>query len=177
MWGTAWDHRASPPPPTVSGDEAPVVPTPGEPPGSVPSWERKPVAVLALELTWPEVAEHDAARYEPWTASRRWEQAIVEKMRGFGGLILQCSPALVLVAFGMPHTLEQLPQRAVQAALMLRQLVTATPVGEVSPALRQAVHWGQLLVDVAARDPTGQVLPSGDTLTRPVRLLGHTAAG
>ena len=91
--------------------------------------------------------------------------------------MLQRSPSLLLVAFGMPHTLEQLPQRAVQAALVLRQLVAATPAGEVCPELRQAVHWGPLLVDVEAHDPTGQVLALGDTLTRPVRLLGHTAPG
>jgi two-component system response regulator AtoC len=142
-----------------------------------PSWERKPVAVLALELTWPVPVEGDSPRYEPWTATRRWEQVISEKLQGFDGVLLQRSPSLLLVAFGMPHTLEQLPQRAVQAALVLQQLVAAAPAGEGGPELRQAVHWGQLLVDVAARDPTAQVLAIGDTLTRPVRLLGHTAPG
>jgi tetratricopeptide (TPR) repeat protein len=39
------------------------------------------------------------------------------------------------------------------------------------------VHWGLLMVDVAARNPMAQVLAIGDTLTRPVRLLGHTAPG
>jgi AAA ATPase domain len=56
-------------------------------------------------------------------------------------------------------------------------LVTTTSTGESAPELRHSVHWGQLLVDVAVRDPTGQVLAIGDTLARPVRLLGHTAPG
>ena len=101
----------------------------------------------------------------------------MEKVQGFDGVLLQRSPSLFLVAFGVPHTLEQLPQRAVQAALALRQVVAATPAGGLCPELRQAVHWGPLVVDVEARDPMGQVLAIGDTLPRPVRLLGHTAPG
>jgi tetratricopeptide (TPR) repeat protein len=65
----------------------------------------------------------------------------------------------------------------VRVALVLRQLVTAPPAGEFYPELRQAVHWGLLVVDVEAAEPTGQVLALGDTLTRPVRLLGHTEPG
>jgi DNA-binding NtrC family response regulator/tetratricopeptide (TPR) repeat protein len=156
------------------GDEAVAF---SPPPISAPSWEQKPVAVLVLELSWPVPAEGESPRYEPWTVTSRWQQLIVEKLQGFDGVLLQRSPSLLLVAFGMPHTLEQLPQRAVQAALVLRQLVAATPAGEVCPELRQAVHCGPLLVDVEAHDPTGQVLALGDTLTRPVRLLGHTAPG
>ena len=133
--------------------------------------------MLALELTWPVPAEGEAPRYEPWTATRRWEQTIVEKVQGFDGVLLQRSPSLFLVAFGVPRTLEQLPQRAVQAALALRQVVDATPAGGLCPQLRQAVHWGPLVVDVEARDSMGQLLAIGDTLARPVQLLGHTAPG
>jgi DNA-binding NtrC family response regulator/tetratricopeptide (TPR) repeat protein len=142
-----------------------------------PNWEQKPVAMLAIELSWPVAADGESPRYEPWTVSRRWEQAIVEKVQGFGGILLQRSPSLLLAVFGLPYTLEQLPQRAVQAALALRQLLAATPAGEGGPELRQAVHWGLLMVDVTARDPMAQVLAIGDTLARPVRLLGHTAPG
>ncbi len=166
-----------PHPPVLPRDGELFVSTPGEPRASVPSLEQKPVAVLALELTWPVPAEGEAPRYEPWTATRRWEQTIVEKVQGFDGVLLQRSPSLFLVAFGVPRTLEQLPQRAVQAALALRQVVDATPAGGLCPQLRQAVHWGPLVVDVEARDSIGQLLAIGDTLARPVRLLGHTAPG
>ena len=40
-----------------------------------------------------------------------------------------------------------------------------------------AVHLGQVLVDVQASDPTAQLLPLGETLSLPVRLLGHAAPG
>jgi hypothetical protein len=43
--------------------------------------------------------------------------------------------------------------------------------------VRQAVHWGQVLVDVGASDPTARVLPIEETLAEPVRLLGQAAPG
>ena len=167
----------APPAPISPEREAALEPPPGEPRALVPSWEQKPVAVLAIELTWPVAVAGEVPRYEPWTATRRWEQAILEKVQGFGGVPLQRSPSLLLVAFGVPETLEQLPQRAVQTALVLRRLLAATPAGECVPELRQAVHWGQLLVDVAADDPTTRVLSVGETLAQPVRLLDRATPG
>jgi transcriptional regulator with AAA-type ATPase domain/predicted ATPase len=141
-----------------------------------PAWEQKPVAVLAIEVTWPAAVEPDALHYEAWTAHARWEHTVLEKVQGFGGVILQRGPALLLVAFGLPHTLEQLPHRAVQTALGIRQMTTVEPAaGERAPRpmVRQAVHWGQVLADVGASDPTARVLPIAETLAEPVRLLGQ----
>jgi tetratricopeptide (TPR) repeat protein len=170
-------ESTAPPAPISPQREASFILPPAGLRDSVQSWEQKPVAVLALDLTWPATARGIGPRYEPWTTTQRWEQAIMEKVEGFNGMLLQRSPSLLLIAFGIPETLEQLPQRAVQAALVVRQLVAATPAGECCPELRQAVYWGPLVVDVEAHDPTGQVLALGDSLARPVRLLGHTLPG
>jgi DNA-binding NtrC family response regulator/predicted ATPase len=148
-----------------------------EAPTQAHGWEQKPVAVLAIEVTWPTATDHEALHYEPWTVTAHWEQAIVEKLQGFGGVVLQRSPSLLTVTFGVPQTQEQLPQRAVQAALALRQLVAEAPKREPHPELRLAVHWGQLRIDVQARDPTERVLAIGETLALPVRLLGQAASG
>ena len=142
-----------------------------------PVWEQKSVAVLAIELTFPIAPQGEAATDEPGTAASRWEEALVAKVQGFGGVLLQRSPSLLLVAFGMPQTLEQLPQRAVQAALTLQALVSDGSDGEPCPELIQAVQWGQFLVDVSASDSTARLLPLGETLALPVRLLGHAVAG
>jgi tetratricopeptide (TPR) repeat protein len=40
-----------------------------------------------------------------------------------------------------------------------------------------AVHWGQVVVDTGASDPPTHLLPVGDTLTRPGRLLGYAEPG
>jgi DNA-binding NtrC family response regulator/tetratricopeptide (TPR) repeat protein len=152
-------------------EEEPAPAPPGALPAVASGAEQKPVAVLAIELTFPEPA---GPAYEPWTAARRWEQALVEKVRGFGGTLVQQGPALLLVAFGLPRTLEQLPQRAIQTALALRHLAVESEPG---PTLRQAAHWGPVLVDVPARAPAQGLLPRGDTLALPVRLLGQAGPG
>jgi hypothetical protein len=103
-------------------DASSLATTPANAPA--PSWEQKPVAVLAIELTFPWHAGLEAIGYEPWTMAHSWEQRIVEKVRGFGGMLIQRSPSLLLVAFDVPQVVEQLPQRAVQAALALRHLAT-----------------------------------------------------
>ena len=100
------------------------------------------------------------------------------KVQGFGGVLLQRSPSLLLVAFGMPQTLEQFPRaRAVQAALTLQTLVAEGSDGEPCPELRQAVHWGQLLVDVSASDPSARLLSLGEVLALPECGCGHAVAG
>ena len=138
------------------------------------------MSVLAMTITFPEPTEPEALRDEPWTAAAHWEQGIVEKVSGFGGVFLQRSPALFLAVFGIPRTLEQLPQRAAHAALAIRQLTSKATVSHektACPTVRLAVHGGMVLVDTHARDATARVLPVGETLTLPVRLLGCAAPG
>ena len=142
-----------------------------------PVWEQKSVAVLAIECTFPKTPQGKTATDGQGTAASRWEEALVAKVQGFGGVLLQRSPSLLLVVFGIPQTLEQLPQRAVQAALTLQTLVAEGSGGEPGPELRQAVHGGRLLVDVSASDPTARLLQLGEVLALPVRLLGHAVAG
>jgi DNA-binding NtrC family response regulator/predicted ATPase len=158
----------------------PMLPVQTTSPIATPGWEEKRVAVLAIEVTWPVGSVAGSTRFEPWTITTHWDQRIAERLQGFGGTILQRTPSLYLVAFGLPQALEQLPQRAVQAALVLRRLVVeagAGEAGEPSPTVRQAIHWGQLLVDVQAPDPAARLLAVGETLALPVRLLGAAAPG
>jgi two-component system, NtrC family, response regulator AtoC len=152
-------------------------PAPERPTTPSSTWEHKPVTVLAIELTFPLRVEDESAVFVPWTTASRWEQALVAKVQGFGGVVLQRSPSLLLVAFGIPRTLDQLQQCAVQAALALRQLVAEGAQGESCPALRLVLHWGEVLVDVQASDPTAQLRVLGETFAWPVRLLGQTAPG
>jgi DNA-binding NtrC family response regulator/class 3 adenylate cyclase len=149
-------------------------------PALAPAWEQKPMVVLAIDVTWPEAMKHHAPRVEPWTLAMRWRQTIAEKIQGFGGRIVQPVPALLIAVFGLPQTLEQMPQRAVQATLTIRhQLADAwsPDSGQPGPEVRMAIHLGQVLVDGQASDPAAQLLPLGETLSLPVRLLGHAAPG
>ncbi len=143
------------------------------------TWEQKTVAVLVLEVTWPEAAGRESSSYEPWTEISRWEKAVVDKVQGFGGDLLQRTPALLTWVFGLPRPLEQLPQRAVHSALAIRQmaLAAAAPDLPTCPEVRLAVHLGAVQVDSQVSVPTARVLAVRDTLALPIRLLGQAAAG
>jgi DNA-binding NtrC family response regulator/tetratricopeptide (TPR) repeat protein len=155
--------------------------TPADLPPEAPrsAWEQKPVVVLALELTWPQEATGAAGPYEPWTEAVRWEQAIIDKVQGFGGVLLPRTPALLTWVFGVPQALEQLPQRAVHAALAVRQMVTEASGGALAggPTLRLAAHLGAVQVPTQATDPLARLVGVGATLAVPVRLLGQAEPG
>jgi transcriptional regulator with AAA-type ATPase domain/tetratricopeptide (TPR) repeat protein/class 3 adenylate cyclase len=144
------------------------------------AWEQKPVVVLVIDVTWPEAVDHRAQHVEPWTLATRWQQTLAKTLRGFGGYIVQHASAPLTIIFGIPQTLEQMPQRAVQAALAIRHYVAegrAADSGRPCPEVRMAIHLGQGLVDVHAGDPTSRLLPLGEMLSLPVRLLGYAAPG
>ncbi|MGH8067256.1 MAG: sigma 54-interacting transcriptional regulator [Candidatus Entotheonellia bacterium] len=144
-----------------------------------PAWERKPVAVLALELTWLVDADFESFRYDPWTERMRWEQVIGDKVQGFGGMLVQRTASRLVWVFGVPQVLEQLPQRAVHSALAIRQMVVDASAPDLPPCptVHLAVHLGAVRVDMQASDPTAHVLDVGDTLALPVRLLGQVEPG
>jgi DNA-binding NtrC family response regulator/class 3 adenylate cyclase len=146
----------------------------------VSAWEQKPIVVLALDVTWPEAMHRHTPHADPWTLARRWHQTVAEKIQGFGGHIVQSAPAPLTAVFGVPQTLEQMPQRAVQAALAIRHQLAENHAADnrlPGPAVRMAVHLGEVLVDVQASDPTARLLPMEETLSLPVRLLGHATPG
>jgi DNA-binding NtrC family response regulator/tetratricopeptide (TPR) repeat protein len=161
------------------GRDAAPAPRPLEtagPPSTAPEvWEPKAVAVLSLAVAFPEGGETTGADFEPWTAMLRWERSVAERIEGFGGVFLQRSPSRLTAVFGIPRALEQTALRAVQAALSIQR--TAAQVRSARPEVCAAVHAGEVHVDVGAENPTARLLPIGDTLSLPERLLGHTAPG
>jgi predicted ATPase len=77
------------------------------------------------------------------------------KVQGFGGVLLQRTAPPLMAVFGLPQTLDQLPQRAVQTALAIRQLVAEAEAAarhEPVPAVRQALHLGMLLIEGQAHE-------------------------
>lgn len=176
--GTGDGHRATSP----AG--SPSEPGAGEPSPAAsesspaPSlWEQKTVAVLTIDLTWPDSPEPGLPVHEPWTEAERWERVIREKLEGFGGTLLQQSPALRIWVFGIPRGLEQLPERLVHGALAIGHLVAGLTPRQRAPEVRIAAHIGAMFVDPAAANPARQALPAGETLSLPVRLLGDAGPG
>jgi predicted ATPase len=147
---------------------------------SLAGWEHKPVALLAITMHWPLTAPTALASGEPSACIGRWEQRLRDLVAEFGGYVMQYLSSFCLVTFGIPLALERMPQRAVQTALAIRHLTTATApdtADALSPVVRFAVHLGTLSVDVEAKDPTADLRPLGETLALPVHLSGQAHAG
>lgn len=157
--------REPPPAAAVAPVAAAAVPEPS-------AWEQKPVAVLALSFTF--AADPRVPSYEPWTAARRWRRAIADRIAGVGGVVVAETASRCLALFGAPRALEQAPQRAAQAAL---SLCRAAAADATAPALRAAVHVGEVRLDAAAAEPTAGLFPIGDVFSLAERLLGHAGAG
>jgi class 3 adenylate cyclase len=79
------------------------------------------------------------------------------------------------VVFALPEGVAQLSQRAVQAALAIRQLGRAARFtdGARCPEVRIGVHVGAVLVEGQAQDLRTRLVAVGETLALPVRLLGQ----
>ena len=117
----------------------------------------------ALEVTWPEGSGLEPWQYDPWTVAAHWAQALVDKVQGFGGVLVQRTASLLIWVFGVPQALEQLPQRAVHSALAIRQMAVAPTAGMPPyPEIRLAVHLGAVRVDSQAPDPVAHLLAVGE---------------
>ncbi len=170
-------HRAPAPPPRCRGRASRRARTAPPQDTTAPAWEQKHAAVVAIEVTWPEPGPGETPSYEPWTEAARWERAIAEKLGGLGGVPLRAGPTLMLWAFGVPRAVDQLQERAVQGALAVREIVASVAAPELPPRMRIAVHSGPVLVDPRAADPDRQVLPIGDTVSLPLRLIAEAMPG
>lgn len=159
---------------TPALSKAPVaVAAPPLPGPRLARWEQKPVAVLIIAMTWP-AATADAT-YDPWTAANRWQRAIVDRIQGFGGHLVEQSHSRFVAVFGVPRALEQMSQRASHAAIAIQRSVAQA--GLPRPAVLAVLHVGEARIDTAANDPLARLLPIGDTFTLADRLLGHAGAG
>jgi DNA-binding SARP family transcriptional activator/class 3 adenylate cyclase len=153
--------------PARSGDEAGVTPSseeaPAEPsrqPADPGSAERKLVIVLFAEVDEP---AGDADERDPEDVSTMLDRNL-ERMRaeiaGFGGCVEHAIGGTTMAVFGVPQTREDDPERAVRAALAIRDALS----GGVE--LRVAVATGEALVTPGA----GPTRVAGDLVTTCAKL-------
>jgi DNA-binding NtrC family response regulator/tetratricopeptide (TPR) repeat protein len=139
----------------------------------IAQWEQKPIAVVIMSMTLPPLTS--GATYDPWTAASRWQRAIVDRIEGFGGHVVQESHSRFVAVFGVPRALEQMSQRASHAVVAIQQSMTHATGPR--PTMHAVIHVGEARIDAAAQDPLARLLPIDDTFTLPDRLLGHAGAG
>jgi class 3 adenylate cyclase len=129
--------------------------------------ERKTVTVLFADLVGftsraEQMDPEDVrALLEPYHAKLRSE------LERFGGRVEKFIGDAVMALFGAPAAHEDDPERAVRAALAIRDWVREQ---EEDLQLRIAVNTGEVLVSLSARPERGEAMASGDAVNTTARL-------
>jgi class 3 adenylate cyclase len=90
------------------------------------------------------------------------------ELERFGGTVEKFIGDAVMAVFGAPIAHEDDPERAVRAALAIRDWATE----EADLDLRIAVNTGEALVDVGAQPSAGEAMVAGDVVNSAARLQG-----
>ncbi len=96
----------------------------------------------------------------------------------FGGTVEKFIGDAVMAVFGAPVAHEDDPERAVRAALAIRDAIAELNESEAAPQLRVriAVNTGEALVAVGARPSEGEPIAAGDVVNTAARLQAAAPA-
>jgi class 3 adenylate cyclase len=135
--------------------------------------ERKVVSVLFADLVgFTSRAEQLDPEDVRAVLAPYWARLRTELER-FGGAVEKFIGDAVMALFGAPTTREDDPERAVRAALAIRDW--AREAGDLQ--VRIAVTTGEALVLLGARPSEGEGMASGDVVNTAARLQSHARGG
>jgi len=102
-----------------------------------------------------------------------------DELESFGGVVEKFVGDAVMAVFGAPTAHGDDPERAVRAALAVRDAVTG--LNEEQPELelriRGAVNTGEAVVTLSARPSLGEAMVAGDVVNTASRLQQHAPVG
>jgi class 3 adenylate cyclase len=102
-----------------------------------------------------------------------------DELESFGGVVEKFVGDAVMAVFGAPTSHGDDPERAVRAALAVRDAVAA--LNEEQPELelriRGAVNTGEAVVTLSARPALGEAMVAGDVVNTASRLQQHAPVG
>jgi class 3 adenylate cyclase/tetratricopeptide (TPR) repeat protein len=141
----------------------------------LPSEERKVVTALFCDIvgstaTAEQLDPEDVrARLVPYYARAR------EELVRCGGTVEKFIGDAVVALFGAPTAHEDDPERAVRAALAIREAIAELNASEswLDLHVRIGVSTGEALVALGARAAAGEALAAGDVLNTAARLQSH----
>ncbi len=131
-----------------------------------PRRERKVITVVFADIVgFTERAEHlDPEDVEALLGP--YQELLRTELERLGGTVEKFIGDAVMAAFGAPVAHEDDPERAVRAALAIRDAIRAEGRLEV----RIAVHTGEAIVRLDARPAAGETIAAGDVLNTASRL-------
>ena len=102
-----------------------------------------------------------------------------DELESFGGVVEKFVGDAVMAVFGAPTAHGDDPERAVRAALAVRDAVTALNAEqpELELRIRGAVNTGEAVVTLSARPALGEAMVAGDVVNTASRLQQHAPVG
>jgi class 3 adenylate cyclase len=102
-----------------------------------------------------------------------------DELESFGGVVEKFVGDAVMAVFGAPTAHGDDPERAVRAALAVREAVAAlnTDQPELELRIRGAVNTGEAVVTLSARPALGEAMVAGDVVNTASRLQQHAPVG
>jgi class 3 adenylate cyclase len=102
-----------------------------------------------------------------------------DELESFGGVVEKFVGDAVMAVFGAPTAHGDDPERAVRAALAVREAVATlnTDQPELELRIRGAVNTGEAVVTLSARPALGEAMVAGDVVNTASRLQQHAPVG
>ena len=135
-------------------------------PPSVPVEERKVVSVLFVDLVGFTARSDLADPEDVRAALRPFHTAAKREIERLGGTVEKFIGDAVMAVFGAPVAHEDDPERAMRAALAIREWIKEQ--GDLQ--VRMAVNTGIALVSVDSRPQEGEAIATGDVVNTAQRL-------
>jgi class 3 adenylate cyclase/tetratricopeptide (TPR) repeat protein len=140
---------------------------PLEAPGSAPREERKVVTVLFCDLVGFTSRSERLDPEEVRAIQAPYFARVRSQIESFGGTVEKFIGDAVMAVFGAPVAYEDDPERAVRAALAIRDWIR-DEAGDLQ--VRVAVNTGEALVALGSRPAEGEGIVSGDVVNTAARL-------
>src|SRR5207248_2681281 len=133
---------------------------------AAPRRERKVVTVLFADLVGFTARAEELDPEDVEAILRPYHERLRSELERFGGTVEKFIGDAVMALFGAPVAHEDDPERAVRAALAIRDW--AREDGEVE--VRIAVNTGEALINLGARPESGEGMAAGDVVNTTARM-------
>src|ERR671932_1470745 len=128
--------------------------------------ERKVITVLFADLVGFTATSEQLDPEDVADILRPYHDRLRQELERWGGTVEKFIGDAVMALFGAPVTREDDPERAVRAALAIREWIAEEGKLEV----RIAVNTGEALVNLAVRPEAGEGMAAGDVVNTAARL-------
>ena len=144
-----------------------------------PREERRIVSVVFVDLVGFTARSEQLDPEDVRAILTPYHETVRDEIESFGGVVEKFVGDAVMAVFGAPTAHGDDPERAVRAALAVREAVTALNAEqpELELRIRGAVTTGEAVVALGARPGLGEAMVAGDVVNTAARLQQHAPVG